>query len=129
MGSNKKWIPIHSYVNELGEEKCCALPFWYGFTGCDSVSQFGGRGKKTAWDVWGAYPDVTETFIQLSGMCDMSPTDKKHLERYVCQLYDGTTPYDCVNECRRGCSNSIQKGLNIKVIYGFVLMLHILTRM
>ena len=101
VSTRKKWIPVHSYANELGEENCRALPFWYCFTGCDTVSQFGGHGKKTAWEVWRAYPHVIETFIKFSGLCDVKPTDKKHLERYVCLLYDRTTPYDSVNECRR----------------------------
>ena len=62
VSTRKKWIPVHSYANEFGEENCRALPFWYCFTGCDTVSQFGGRGKKTAWEVWRSYPHVTETF-------------------------------------------------------------------
>ena len=41
-----------------------------------TVSQFGGRDKKTAWEVWRAYPHVTETFIKFSGLCDVKPTDK-----------------------------------------------------
>ena len=39
---------------------CQALPFWFALTGCDFVSMFGGRGKKTAWYVWQKYPKVTE---------------------------------------------------------------------
>ena len=39
---------------------CQALPFWFALTGCDFVSMFGGRGKKTAWYVWQKHPKVTE---------------------------------------------------------------------
>ena len=33
-----------------------ALPMFHALTGCDTVSFFAGRGKKTAWDVWKAFP-------------------------------------------------------------------------
>ena len=32
-GKDKKWIPIHSYAELLGERKCMALPFFHAFTG------------------------------------------------------------------------------------------------
>ena len=101
VGKNRHWIPIHRCAFNLGEERCRALPFWFCFIGCDSVSQFAGRGKKTAWDVWFAYPEVTETFIKLGGLCSISLDEKKRLERFVCLLYDRASPFDCVNECRR----------------------------
>ena len=59
---NKRWLPIHEYVASLGDDVCAALPFWYAFTGCDTVSSFGGRGKKLCWDVWKSHHDVTDTF-------------------------------------------------------------------
>ena len=40
VSTRKKWIPVHSYAIEFGEENCRALSFWYCFTGCDTVSQF-----------------------------------------------------------------------------------------
>ena len=49
LGKDRKWLPIHIYAKALGEEICMALPFWYAFTGCDTVSQFSGREKKIAW--------------------------------------------------------------------------------
>ena len=48
----------------MKEEVCRALPFWFAVTGCDTVSKFAGRGKKTAWAVWQKYPDVTQTFVK-----------------------------------------------------------------
>ena len=44
-GINRKWIPIHAYASQLGENVCRALPFWYAFSGCDTTSQFAGRKK------------------------------------------------------------------------------------
>ena len=63
-GTSRRWLPIHTYAMSLGEELCRALLFWFVFTGCDTVSSFCGRGKKTAWDIWGSYLEATETFIR-----------------------------------------------------------------
>jgi hypothetical protein len=59
---HKRWLPVHEYVANLGEDTCAAFPFWYAFTGCDTVSSFCGRGKKICWNAWKAYSDVTDTF-------------------------------------------------------------------
>ena len=46
-GQRKRWLPTHEYAKCLGEEICRGLPFWYAISGCDTVSTFSGRGKKT----------------------------------------------------------------------------------
>ena len=43
---------------------CMAIPFWYAFGGCDTVSQF--SGKKTAWNTWKKLGNCTELFARLS---------------------------------------------------------------
>ena len=48
VGRKKRWLTIHTYAKHLGRLKCLALLFWYAFTGCDTVSSFNSRGKKTA---------------------------------------------------------------------------------
>ena len=48
-GSNLRYVGVHQIVNKLGPGTCDALPFFHAFTGCDTVSAFAGRGKKTAW--------------------------------------------------------------------------------
>ena len=63
-GKNRRWLPIHEYASKLGERTCQAIPFWYSVTGCDTVSMFAGRGKKTCWNVWKSYPEVTESFVR-----------------------------------------------------------------
>ena len=63
-GQQKKWLPIHEYAKCLGKEICRALPIWYAITVCDTVSAFGGRGKKTVWGVWGNFEEALRTFIK-----------------------------------------------------------------
>jgi uncharacterized ParB-like nuclease family protein len=51
LGKDLRWIPIHDIVRSLGP-RSKALPFFHAFTGCDTVSAFVGKGKKTAWQAW-----------------------------------------------------------------------------
>ncbi len=60
------YLAIHEIANILGPQKALALPFFHAFTGCDVVSSFKGRGKKTAWNIWNLYGEVTLAFINLS---------------------------------------------------------------
>jgi len=34
------------------------------FTGCDTVSMFSGKGKKSAWNAWQSFPEVTKAFVR-----------------------------------------------------------------
>ena len=61
-GKNYRVISAHGI---LGAKKCLALPIFHAFTGCDTVSSFSGRGKKTAWETWNVFPEVTDAFILL----------------------------------------------------------------
>ena len=107
-GKNRKWIPIHLYSKALGEEICMGLPFWYAFTGCDTVSQFARRGKKTTWKAWTSFPRVTKTFTRLSSARELSASDLVTLERYVVLMKDWTCPMERVNECRKYLFNAIR---------------------
>ena len=45
-GKNFRFIPIHEIVSSLTPKICSNLLAFHAFTGCDTVSSFGGRGKK-----------------------------------------------------------------------------------
>ena len=64
VGQHKRQLPIHEYAKSFGEEICRALPFWYTITGCDTVSAFSDRDKKTAWDVWSVWGEETTRSLQ-----------------------------------------------------------------
>ena len=61
-GKNFKYYSINAIHQSLGPEKSKSLPFFHAFTRSDTTSQFYGKGKKTAWDGWKAYADITRTF-------------------------------------------------------------------
>ena len=58
-------IPAHKICAAVGLDKCLALPMFHAFTGCDPVSCFSGRGKRTAWDTWNMYPEIAGQFASL----------------------------------------------------------------
>ena len=61
----------------LGAKKCLALPMFHAFTGCDTVSSFSGRGKKTAWETWNVFPEVTDAFIGKYGSTSYIGMDRE----------------------------------------------------
>ena len=87
----------------LGPDQYVALPMCHAFTGYDTVSSFGGRDNRTAWDTWKAYEDVTPVFCALAA-CPSSEAIEKWLqppERFVVLLYDRTSSQEYVNEARK----------------------------
>lgn len=61
LGKNTRWIPVHQLVENVGTSRSNGMPFFHAFTGCDVVSAFRGKGKKTAWQTWDAFEDVSST--------------------------------------------------------------------
>lgn len=45
-----RFLAAHEMARALGPDQCKALPISHAFSGCDAVSCFGGRGKRTSWD-------------------------------------------------------------------------------
>ena len=65
-GKNFRYLPAHEMAAALGPDSCVALPIFHAFIGCDTVSCFGGRGKRTAWYMWSDYDEVTPAFCALA---------------------------------------------------------------
>ena len=57
-----RWLPIHDYALNLGENVCQALPVQFLFTGCDIVSAFSRRGKGIVWKTLKSYTTAVDTF-------------------------------------------------------------------
>ncbi|XP_078492496.1 uncharacterized protein LOC144748319 [Ciona intestinalis] len=102
-GKNLRYLPIHSLCNRLGRQKSKSLLMFHALTGCDQVSFFAGRGKKTAWDTWKHFEDVTPAFKSLSEAPDLADVDQSLpvLERFVVLLYDRVSTCSYVDDCRR----------------------------
>ena len=53
---------------------------------------FHGKGKKSAWQVWNVFEEVTEVFRKLGNLPEtLSDDDKLILEQFVVILYDRST--------------------------------------
>ena len=65
-GKYLRYIPAHDIATTLGGEKARALPMFHDFTGCNTVSSFAGRGKKTAFDIWKSLNEVNAVLSTLS---------------------------------------------------------------
>ncbi|GFO47368.1 hypothetical protein PoB_007387300 [Plakobranchus ocellatus] len=101
-GKHLRYIPAHNITKELGYEKACALPMFHAFTGCDTVSSFAGRGKKTAFDIWKSFDEVTPVFSSL--LTDPSTFNDdcmSVLEAYVVLLYDRTCTETTVDSAKK----------------------------
>jgi len=92
---HSRFIAVHDVVTMLGVQKCHALPIFHALTGCDTVSYFSGKGKKSAWQAWSAFPEVTTAFLELSdsdhSAGDISESTMSLLERFTVVMYDRTS--------------------------------------
>ena len=78
------------------------LPLFNAFTRCNTVSAFVGRGKKTVWKTWKAFPEVTDAFNELEGMAsEVWEESISLLEQFVVLMYDQTSDSIDVNDARK----------------------------
>jgi hypothetical protein len=100
-GATLRWIPIHDVVSAIGPERASGILFFHAFTGCDIVSGFRGKGKKTAWQTWNICDDVSETFTKLSQQpTEVTELDLQQLEKFVVMVYDRSSAVTSVDEAR-----------------------------
>ena len=84
---------INQVATNFGRKICQALPFFYSFTGCDTVSAFFNQGKCKFWDRWEEFhghDELTNCFIELSCMPEtLSFANVDIIEKYVLFVYYG----------------------------------------
>ena len=100
VGSNFRYIPVHEVVSGMDPRNCAILPVLHAFTGCDTVSSFSGRGKKSAWKIWQVFPDITEAFEHLLLMEEINDSMMSVLDRFVVLLYNKTSDQGSVKDAR-----------------------------
>ncbi|KAK1875017.1 Hemoglobin-binding protein C, partial [Dissostichus eleginoides] len=99
-GSSFRYIAVHEVVATMDPRSSNTLPVHHAFTGCDTVSAFAGRGKKTAWDTWKMFPEVTKSFEELLPR-EVSEPSMLLLERFVVLMYNRTSDIVEMNEARK----------------------------
>eukprot|EP00112_Aurelia_sp_Birch-Aquarium-sp1_P007906 Seg1863.1 transcript_id=Seg1863.1/GoldUCD/mRNA.D3Y31 product="hypothetical protein" protein_id=Seg1863.1/GoldUCD/D3Y31 len=96
-----RYINANKIAVLLGEEKAFALPMFHAFTGCDTVSFFAGKGKKSAMKTWEITPTVTQSFLSVEqNPSVITDEDMAIIEQFVVYLYHPTSESSFVNEVR-----------------------------
>ena len=103
-GKNYTHYTINAICSQLGESKSRSLPVFHALSGCDTTSAFKGKGKKSFWQVWNSYEDVTHTFVHFATHpfehLDINSEVFKQIERLVVIVYDKTHNEKKVNHAR-----------------------------
>ena len=74
---------------------------FHAFTGCDTVSSFVNKDKKTAFKVWRALPEITPVFAHyMSFPNEFDESKLAEFEKFVILLYDRTCSETSVNAAR-----------------------------
>ena len=101
-GANLRYIAAHKICSRLGPRVSKTLPFFHAFTGCDTVSYFSGKGKKTAFEAWKLYPEVTDAFLLLTlEPQEVSESCMTNIKCLTELIYDQTSSKSTVNEARK----------------------------
>ena len=97
MDSNK----INDIFSVIAPKKYCGILFFHDFTGCDTVSAFRGKGKKSAWKIWNVCNDASSVFKKLGTYTQtVGDEDTENLEKFVIALYDRSSTATRVNDAQ-----------------------------
>ena len=81
-----------------------AMPLFLSLIGCDTTSCFMGRGKKSAWEAWKSYREVTDAFLYLADNpyyhWDTEDPTSSCLSVFNMILYEKASNETSVNEAR-----------------------------
>jgi len=88
-----RYLAMHSIAEQLGTQRSKALLMFHSITGCDTVSFFSGRSKKSSWDLWNAFPQITDTNVVSSSRRECSIPGWAHLGECPCSKTDTTKPF------------------------------------
>ena len=120
-GPTYKDIPVHELSKTIlvtshrpKTIQIQSLLFFHAFTGSDVTSAFKGIGKKSAWKVWQCYPEVTDTFDELTKHPHSLAIESSHmkvLERFTILLYSKNCSATRVNDAREVMFSSGLKSL------------------
>ena len=113
-GINLRYLPAHSIASNRGSKRSKGLPAFHAFTGCDTVSCFAGRGKKSAMETWKVCPKITRAFLSLScPLVQITDGNMELLQRFVILMYDRTSNETNVNDARKALFSKKGKSLDL----------------
>ena len=83
---NPIWYNILSLIEHLTIDICKALPYFYAFTECDTVSSFNGKGECTCFDTWMESKkknDLTNTFTKFENTPELINSDDQNTLEFL----------------------------------------------
>ena len=101
-GKDFRYIPVHVIATKLSEDVCTVLPLFHALTGCDTVSAFHGKGKKSAWCAWRKYPEFTAQLdCVMSNPIHLSDKDMKCIEAFIIFMNTHQRDKHDINQARK----------------------------
>ena len=102
---NYRHYSINALSTSLGTKRSQALPMLHSISGCDTTSAFWGKGKKSFWQAWMAFEEVTDTFVYLASHpfepLGSNCENFRKVERLIILVYDKTSTSLSINQTRR----------------------------
>lgn len=65
LDSSGRYLPAHEMAHALVQRSALPCPSCM-HSGCDTVSSFAGRGKRTVWEIWKTFIEVTPAFCSIA---------------------------------------------------------------
>ena len=98
--TRSRYIDIKKIATSLGANICTGLIGLHSFTGCDTVSAFGGRGKLAGLKLISKEGPLQRAMISLGQHWDLTPDLFIHLQEFTCKLYSPQSTTTQVNDLR-----------------------------
>ena len=105
VGTHFRQIAIHEIVKNVNEK---ALMLFHAISGCDTVSSYVGRGKKSTWLAWSYCPSVTYDFLDVSLQpIDVSSETLEKIERLIVFMYSISVQSAAYTRQGKCCSHNV----------------------
>ena len=111
-GKHRRYIAIHEIASQLGVDKSSAH-FCTRSVDMTQYLHFVILGKKTVWDTWAVFPEITSLFIELAKLPTNVTTEMVSLiQRFVGLLYKRMSLIKDVNTARGHLFSSANRQIN-----------------
>ena len=98
--NHTRLVDITKVAASIGSKVCKALVVMHAFTGCDTVSAFGGKGKLRALQILKGNEEIQDYFIKVGEQWKPPRELQVRLEEFVCQLYAAKPSTTNIDELR-----------------------------
>ena len=131
-GRNMRWIAAHELYRSIAPEKGRGITLFHAFTGCDVVSAFRGKGKKSAWQTQGVGAEADVLNPQVVNVND---NEVDMLDKCVAMMYKSSSatgvnnarldmfarkqiPYQAIPPTRSALLQHVKRAAYKQAVYG-----------